>query len=60
VAQSGLVLFAFARRGGKIVAAGRAIVPELAPGASAHFQASLVGDPHGARLQVSAPPASFG
>jgi len=59
VAQSGLVLFALARRAGKIVAAGRAIVPELAPGASAPFQASLVGDAHGASLQVSAPAASF-
>lgn len=60
VAQSGLVLFALARRAGKIVAAGRAVVPELAPGASASFQASLVGDAHGASVQVSAPPASFG
>ncbi len=60
VAQSGLVLFALARRAGKIVAAGRAVVPELAPGGSAPFQASLVGDAHGAGVQVSAPPASFG
>jgi hypothetical protein len=60
VAQSGLVLFAFARRAGRIVAAGRAVVPELNPGASAPFQASLVGDARGASLQVFAPPASFG
>jgi len=60
VAQSGLVLFALARRAGKIVGAGRAVVAELAPGASAPFQASLVGDAHGAGVQVSAPPASFG
>lgn len=60
VAQSGLVLFALARRAGKIVAAGRAVVPELAPGASAPFQASLVGDAHGASVQVLVPPASFG
>jgi hypothetical protein len=60
VAQSGLVLFALARRDGKIVAAGRAVVPELAPGASAPFQASLVGDAHGASVQVFAPPANFG
>jgi hypothetical protein len=59
-AQSGLVLFALALRAGKIVAAGRAVVAELAPGASAPFQASLVGDAHGASVQVSAPPASFG
>ncbi len=60
VAQSGLVLYAVARRAGKIVAAGRAVLPEVAPGASAPFQASLVGDAHGASVQVSAPPASFG
>jgi hypothetical protein len=60
VAQSGLVLFALARRAGRIVAAGRAVVPELAPGASAPFQATLVGDARGASLQVSAPPAGFG
>lgn len=59
VAQSGLVLFALARRGDKIVAAGRALVQQLAPGASAPFQASLVGDAHGSSVQVAAPPASF-
>ncbi len=60
IAQSSLVLFAVARRGGTIVGAGRAVVAELAPGASAPFQASLVGQALGARLEVSAPPASFG
>lgn len=59
LAQGGLVLFAVARRGGKIVAAGRGIVSQLAPGASAPFQASLVGDAQGAEVQVAAPPASF-
>jgi hypothetical protein len=57
--QSGLVLFAVARRSGKIVAAGRAIVPELAPNASAPFQVSLVGDAHRAQLEFAAPPTSF-
>lgn len=57
--QSSLVVFAVARRDGKIVAAGRAIVSELAPGAAAPFQASLVGRASGARLEVFAPPASF-
>jgi hypothetical protein len=58
--QSSLVVFAVARRSGKVVAAGRAIVSELAPGASAPFQASLVGRASGARLEVFAPPASLG
>ncbi|HEV2974372.1 MAG TPA: hypothetical protein VGX69_05170 [Solirubrobacteraceae bacterium] len=60
VAQSSFAVFAVARRGGAIVAAGRAIVPELAAGASAPFQASLVGQASGARLLLYAPPASFG
>jgi hypothetical protein len=59
-AQQGLVLFAVARRAGRIVAAGRAVVPALPPNASAPFQASLVGDAKGATLRVAAPPASFG
>ncbi len=59
-AQKGLVLFAVARRAGRIVAAGRAIVPELSANATASFQASLVGDAKGASVSVAAPPASFG
>ncbi len=57
--QTGLVLFAVALRAGRIVAAGRAIVPELAAHASAPFQASLVGQPQGAQLRIAAPPISF-
>ena len=57
-AQSGLVMFVVARRAGKAVAAGRAIVPELAANATTRFQASLVGDAAGARLEVAAPPAT--
>jgi hypothetical protein len=60
VAQSGLVIYAVARRDGKIVAAGRSIVPQLTPAASAPFQAALVGDAQGAQLRTSAPAASFG
>jgi hypothetical protein len=59
VAESSLVVFTVARRGAKIVAAGRAIVAELAPGASSPFQASLVGQALGAHPQVSAAPASL-
>jgi hypothetical protein len=60
VSQGGLVVFALARRGARIVAAGRAVVAELAPGSSAPFQASLVGDARGAGLELDAPAASFG
>jgi len=61
VAQRRLVIFAVARRGGRIVAAGRAVVPTVEPGPKgAPFTAFLVGDPRGAKLSVTAPPVSFG
>jgi hypothetical protein len=60
VAQVNLVLFALARRSGRIVAAGRAVLPELAAGAQLPFQVFFVGDPGRARIQVSAPPSRTG
>jgi hypothetical protein len=56
--QLHLVVFAMASRGGHIVAAGRAVLPELAAGASAPFHIFFIGDPRGAQLRVSAPPAT--
>lgn len=55
VTQQSLVVYVTARRAGRIVAAGRAILPEVSAGASIPFQAFLVGSPHGAQLQASAP-----
>ncbi|MGC2375283.1 MAG: hypothetical protein WA484_15550 [Solirubrobacteraceae bacterium] len=55
IVQRNLVVFALARRAGRIVAAGRAVLPELAPGASLPFQVFFIGDPKGARLEASAP-----
>ncbi len=60
LAQQKLVVYVAARRGGQIVAAGRAVVPEVAPGASVPFQAFLVGTAAGAKLEASAPPTTFG
>jgi hypothetical protein len=60
VAQARLVMFGVARRAGRIVAAGRAVLSELAAGSQMPFQIFLVGDPHGAQLQVSAPATSVG
>ncbi len=48
-----VTLDAIARRGGAIVAVGSAIVTQAEAGASAHFQAALIGDPRGARVEVS-------
>ncbi|HKG39226.1 MAG TPA: hypothetical protein VKB25_09585 [Conexibacter sp.] len=56
VEQRRLVVSCVARRGDKVVAAGRAIVPRLAPGKSASFHVFFIGDPRGARLTVAAPP----
>jgi hypothetical protein len=60
IAQGKLVLFGVARRAGRIVAAGRAVLPELPGGGQLPFQIFFVGDPHGARLQVSAPATTAG
>jgi hypothetical protein len=59
VRQQSLVVFALARRGGRIVAAGRALVPELAARSSTQFQMFFVGDPRGAQVQFSAPATTF-
>lgn len=61
IAQQELVVDAIARSGGKIVAAGRAVVSQAAGGgAVTHFQLYLIGDPAGARLELSAPPTVLG
>jgi hypothetical protein len=57
VDQLHLVLFAIARRGERVVSAGRAILARLAAGKSAIFHAYLLGNPRGARISVSAPPS---
>ncbi|MDQ3722634.1 MAG: hypothetical protein M3376_06110 [Actinomycetota bacterium] len=60
VVQNRLVIFAVARRGSKIVAAGRAVVPKLKPGPKgARFTLFFVGDPGRAKLSVTAPAVSF-
>lgn len=59
VTQQNLVVYVLARRAGKIVAAGRAVLPEVSAGASLPFQAFLQGSPSGARLEASAPATTF-
>lgn len=60
IAQSNLVVYAIARRGGRIVGAGRAIIPEVGAHGSSRFEVSFVGQIQGARLQFSAPPTMLG
>lgn len=59
VLQANLVVYAIARRAGKTVAAGRAVLPEVAAGASVPFQIYFVGNPRGAQIEVSAPATTF-
>ncbi len=60
VAQKELVVYALARRAGRVVAAGRAVVPVLAPASSSSFQIYLIGSAKGAQLQLSAPASTVG
>ena len=60
VTQHNVVVFGVASRAGRVVAAGRGVVPELAAGESKPFQVFFVGDPHGAQLKMSAPATTFG
>jgi hypothetical protein len=60
VSQQKLVVYSVGRRGGRVVAAGRAVLPEVPAGQSAPFQVFFIGSPKGATLQVSAPPTTFG
>ena len=59
VTQKELVLYAVARRGGTITAAGRAVLPEAPAGASTPFQIFFIGNPHGGKLEVIAPPSTI-
>jgi hypothetical protein len=60
VVQRELVVDAVARRAGRIVAAGRAVLAQAAAGTSTPFQIFFVGDPSGAQLEVSAPATTPG
>ncbi len=59
VAQIGLVVYGLARRGGQIVAAGRAVLSEVGAHASAPFQVLFIGGAQGAKVEASAPPTTF-
>jgi hypothetical protein len=61
VTQQHLVVYVLARRAGTIVAAGRAVLADVAADASVPFQVFLVGRvPARARLEASAPTSTFG
>lgn len=60
VAQNRLVVYAVARRAGRVVAAGRAILARVAAGKPVAFAVYFIGDPRGAKLGLSAPPTTLG
>jgi hypothetical protein len=60
VSQSELVVYAVARRGSSILAAGRAVLPLVPADSSTRFQLFFIGDPTGGRLEVTAPPSTLG
>ncbi len=60
VSQRHLVVYVTAVRSDRVVAAGRAVLAELAAGATMPFQVFLIGSPSGARLQASAPAVTAG
>ena len=57
--QLQLVLFAVARSGDRVVAAGRGGVKKLKAGSPRPFSIFFIGDPAGADLTVTAPPTTF-
>jgi hypothetical protein len=63
VLQRRLTIFCVARKGGKIVAAGRAVVDKLAPAPTPkpiRFTVYFIGNPTGAKLSFSVPPVNLG
>jgi hypothetical protein len=59
IAQRNIVVFAVARKGKRIVAAGRGAIERLKPRDDATYQVFFIGDPRGARLTLAAPPTTF-
>jgi hypothetical protein len=60
VTQRELVVYGLARRGTKIVAAGRAVLQQVPARATVRFQLFFIGEARGARLQFSVPPTTLG
>jgi hypothetical protein len=59
VEQRDIVLHGVARRGKRIVAAGRGQVRRVKPGGRSRFRMFFIGSPKGADLDISAPPTRF-
>jgi len=58
IAQRELAVYAVALRGGRVVGAGRGIIPSLAPGAAAQVQVPMVGSVSGSTISLAVPPTA--
>jgi hypothetical protein len=56
VEQKLLIIYAVARRGSKVVAAGRGEIQRLRVGKKAAYHVFFIGDPSGAKVSIAAPP----
>jgi hypothetical protein len=54
--QESLVVYCVGRRGGRIVAAGRSVIPRLTSKKAVAFHVFFIGDPKHTKLALSAPP----
>ena len=59
VEQRKLVIFAVARKGGRVVAAGRAQINRVKPRKRTRYTIFFIGNPRGARISPEAPPTSL-
>lgn len=59
VEQRRLPIFCVARKGDRVVAAGRAIIDKLRPGKSRRFTIFFIGDPSGAELTLGVTPTKL-
>jgi hypothetical protein len=59
IAQTQLPIYAVALSGGRVVGAGRGIVPGLAAGASTQVQVPMVGTVNGSTISLTVPPTSL-
>src|SRR5262249_13204015 len=59
IVQRKLVLFAVARKAGKVVAAGRGQIKKLNPGRHAKDTIFFIGNPRGAKIAITAPPSTL-
>lgn len=61
IEQVDLLLYAVATKGGKVVAAGRGLIPKLkTDGKGEAYNIFFIGDPKGAEIEVFATPTTFG